>query len=58
MEPIPTGTRLTESFDASRRLSKPMTWLTMKWTGSNDRDVDLHQGMLTTLKRIKDAAET
>lgn len=57
MEPIPTGTRLTESFDAERRLGKAMTWLTMKWTGSADRDVDLHQGMLTTLERIKAAAE-
>jgi hypothetical protein len=57
IEPIPTGARLTESFDANRRLSKAMTWLTMKWTGSTDRDADLHQGMLTTLARIKASAE-
>ena len=35
-----------------------MTWITMKWTGSADRDVDLHEGMLTTLSRIKAAAES
>jgi hypothetical protein len=58
MEPIPTGTRLTESFDATRRLGKAMTWLTMKWTGSTDGDVDLHQGMLTTLERMKISAES
>ncbi len=58
MEPTPTGTKLTESFNAERRLGKAMTLLTMKWTGSADRDVDLHQGMLTTLGRIKAAAES
>jgi hypothetical protein len=57
-EEIPTGTRLTESFDAERPLSKAMSLLTMKWTGSADRDADLHQGMLTTLERIKAAAES
>ena len=34
-----------------------MTWLTMKWTGSPDRDADLHQGMVATLSRIKASAE-
>jgi hypothetical protein len=34
-----------------------MTWLTMKWTGSQDRDQDLHAGMTTTLTRVKAAAE-
>jgi len=29
----------------------------MKWTGSPDRDADLHAGMTTTLARIKAAAE-
>ena len=58
LEPTPTGTRLTESFDAEKPLSKAMTWLTMKWTGSEDRDADLHAGMLTTLARIKAAAES
>ena len=56
-EAIPIGTRLTESFTAERPLGRAMTWLTMKWTGSGDRDADLHQGMLTTLSRIKAAAE-
>jgi uncharacterized protein YndB with AHSA1/START domain len=57
-EPIPTGTRLTESFEAERPLSKAMSWITMKWTGSADRDADLHEGMLTTLSHIKAAAES
>ena len=34
-----------------------MTWLTMKWTGSPDRDADLRAGMTTTLARVKAAAE-
>ena len=57
LEPTPTGTRLTESYEAERPLSGLMTWLTMKWTGSADRDADLHEGMTTTLQRIKTAAE-
>jgi uncharacterized protein YndB with AHSA1/START domain len=57
-EPIPTGTRLTESFTAERPLGRAMTWLTMQWTGSADRDADLHHGMLTTVSRIKAAAES
>jgi uncharacterized protein YndB with AHSA1/START domain len=56
-EPTPTGTRVTESFDAERRLGKAMNWITMKWTGSQDRDEDLRAGMTTTLARIKAAAE-
>jgi uncharacterized protein YndB with AHSA1/START domain len=58
LEPSPVGTTLTESFDAERPLGGAMTWLTMKWTGSPDRDADLHEGMLTTLSRVKTAAET
>ena len=57
MEPTSTGTRLTESFDAERPLGSVMTWLTEKWTGSHDRDADLHTGMTTTVDRIKAAAE-
>lgn len=57
MEPIASGTRLTESFDAERPLGQLMTWLTEKWTGSSDRDADLHVGMTTTLERVKAAAE-
>jgi hypothetical protein len=56
-EPIPTGTRLTESYSVERPLPKAMSWLTEKWVGSSDRDVDLHEGMQTTLSRIKAAAE-
>ena len=41
-----------------RPLPKVMAWLTAKWVGSSDRDADLHQGMTTTLARIKTAAES
>lgn len=57
MEPTATGTRLTESFDAEKPLGAAMTWITEKWVGSNDRDADLHAGMITTLERVKAAAE-
>ena len=57
LEPTSTGTRLTESFQVERPLPKAMAWLTAKWTGSLDRDADLHEGMQTTLSRIKEAAE-
>lgn len=55
---ITAGTRLTESFDAERPLGTAMTWITEKWVGSHDRDADLHAGMVTTLERVKNAAET
>ena len=58
LEPTATGTRVTESFDAERPLGTAMTWITEKWTGSDDRDADLHRGMVTTLDRIKAAAES
>jgi uncharacterized protein YndB with AHSA1/START domain len=58
VEPTDAGTRLTESFTAERPLGTAMTWLTMKWTGSPDRDADLHEGMLSTLARIRAAAES
>jgi uncharacterized protein YndB with AHSA1/START domain len=57
-EPTAVGTKVTESFDADRPLGRAMTWMTMKWTGSADRDADLHEGMLVTLDRIKAAAES
>ena len=57
-EPTPTGTKVTESYEAERRLGNAMNWVTMKWTGSQDRDEDLVRGMTTTLARIKAAAET
>jgi uncharacterized protein YndB with AHSA1/START domain len=58
IEPTHSGARLTESFTAERPLGKAMTWITMKWTGSADRDADLHDGMLTTLSRLKAVAES
>lgn len=57
LEPTPSGTRLTESYQVERPLPKAMAWLTAKWVGSSDRDADLHDGMRTTLSRIKAAAE-
>jgi uncharacterized protein YndB with AHSA1/START domain len=58
LERTDVGTRVTESFDAERPLGKVMNWVTMKWTGSQDRDDDLKVGMTTTLARIKAAAES
>ena len=58
MQPTADGTRLTESFNAEKPLGSAMTWLTEKWVGSNDRDADLHEGMVITLGRIKAAAES
>jgi hypothetical protein len=56
-EPTASGTRVTESFDAERVLGPVMTWVTEKWTGSDDRDADLRRGMTETLSRVKAAAE-
>ncbi len=56
-EPTATGTRVTESYEVERPLPKVVSWLTEKWVGSSDRDADLHEGMQTTLSRIKAAAE-
>lgn len=58
LEPTATGTELTESYDAQPPVPKLMSWLTEKWVGSIDRDAGLHHGMVTTLQRIKAAAET
>ena len=57
VEPSAAGARVTESFDAEKPLGPVMSWITEQWTGSNDRDADLHQGMTVTLARIKAAAE-
>ena len=43
VEPTAEGARLTESYAAERPLGAAMTWITMKWTGSADRDADLHR---------------
>lgn len=56
-EPVDGGTRVTESYDVEKPLPAAMSWLTERWTGSSDRDADLRRGMLTTLERIKAAAE-
>jgi hypothetical protein len=57
MEPLPTGTRLTESYDVERPLPAATAWLTQKWVGGSNRDDDLREGMHITLQRIKEAAE-
>ena len=56
-EPTEGGTRVTESYEAEKHLPRVMSWLTMKWVGSQDRDEDLRRGMQTTLERIKATAE-
>lgn len=57
MEPISTGTRLTESYHVERPLNPAMARLTQKWVGSSNRDDDLNEGMRITLQRIKAVAE-
>lgn len=57
LEPTERGTRVTESYEAERPVSKAMNRITELWTGSRDRDADLREGMKTTLERIKSAAE-
>lgn len=47
------GARVTESYNAEKPLGPLMTKLTELRTGSKDRDADLHDGMTTTLARIK-----
>ncbi len=57
LEPIASGTRVTESYEVERPLPGVMSRLTARWTGSPDRDADLRRGMETTLARLKEAAE-
>ena len=58
LEPTATGTQLTESYDVERPVPRMMSRLTAKWVGTDDRDADLHDGMETTLARIKASAES
>ena len=39
-------------------LANTVNWLTHKWVGSRDRDLDLREGMQVTLQRITAAAES
>lgn len=55
--PTGTGTRITESFRVERPMPRLVAWMSEKLTGSTDRDADLHDGMVTTLTRLKAAAE-
>jgi hypothetical protein len=41
----PLERRLTESYDVDRPLPKPVSWMTEKWVGSQDRGADLRDGM-------------
>jgi hypothetical protein len=51
------GTRVTESYEATRRASPLIIWLTLKLMRINDREADLRTAMRATLHKIKSAAE-
>jgi hypothetical protein len=52
------GTIVTESYEAIRRASPVVIWLILRLMRIADREVDLRDGMRSTLDRIKAAAES
>ncbi|WP_448627815.1 SRPBCC family protein [Geodermatophilus sp. URMC 64] len=56
-EPEGTGTRVTESYEVPRPVSR-IGWLIIeRLGGSTDRRAELRRGMETTLRRLREAAE-
>ena len=58
LEPDGSGTRLTESYEAVRRASPVVIWLTLRLMRLRDREADLRDAMGATLARIKASAES
>jgi len=58
LRPDGGGTRLTESYEAVRRASPAVIWLTLRLMRISDREADLRQAMASTLGRIKARAES
>lgn len=58
MERDDTGTTLTESYEVTKPDWAITNWLNGLMLGVDDRDLDLMEGMRTTLARIKAAAES
>jgi hypothetical protein len=57
MEPDGGGTRLSESYEVLTPSPGWLNWVVGVLMGIRDREADLHQGMRTTLERIRLAAE-
>lgn len=57
LEPANGGTLVTESYEAVRRASPVVIWLTLRLMRISDREADLRAAMTETLARIKRAAE-
>jgi uncharacterized protein YndB with AHSA1/START domain len=58
MQPDGTGTYLTESYEVTKPDWSITNWFNGLMLRVEDRDVDLVEGMNTTLARIKETAET
>ena len=57
-EPEEGGTRVTESYEVTKPLTR-MGWFVIgRLFGCPDRHADLHAGMQQTLSRLREAAET
>lgn len=58
LEPTDGGTAVTESYEAVRRASPLVIWLTLTLMRIRDREADLREAMQSTLERIKVTAES
>ncbi len=57
LEPDGGGTRLTESYEVTRPVSRLGWFIIGRLYGSRDRRAELRAGMLQTVERIRDTAE-
>src|SRR5215470_12673539 len=57
LEPEGTGTRLTESYEVTRPISRLGWFIIGRLFGRRDRRSDLRAGMAQTLQRIRETAE-
>jgi polyketide cyclase/dehydrase/lipid transport protein len=57
LEPDGTGTRLTESYDVTRPISRLGWFIIDRLFGCHDRRAELRAGMNQTLRRIRETAE-
>lgn len=56
-EPLRTGTRVTESYEVTRPISRLGWFVIERLFGGHDRRGDLRQGMQQTLERLRATAE-
>jgi len=57
LEPEGSGTRLTESYEVTRPISRLGWFIIDRLFGCHDRRTELHAGMQQTLQRIRETAE-